>query len=101
MHIPLSKGNENSNKKNIPDGFLVVHQSFVQFPLLLQDRSEVRVGGGELREHVQSLQVEPSRLLDESLLPFNVGQIVERVGVSRTQAQGGRVTLLGILANIK
>lgn len=55
------------------DGLFVVHESLVEFALLLQNGGEVAVSRCEFGEHLQGLQVEPGRLLDVALLPFDVG----------------------------
>lgn len=67
-----------------PNGFLVMHKGFVQFALLLQNGSQVAVSGRKFGEYFEGFQVEPRSLLDEALFSFDVGQIVERIGVSRT-----------------
>ncbi len=64
-----------------PDCLLVVHEGLVQLALLLQDGGEVRVGGGELGEDLQGLEVEPRRLLDVALLALDVRKVVQRVRV--------------------
>lgn len=51
----------------------------------------------KLREHLERLQVESRRLIDEALLAFDVGQIVQRVRVRRTQPEGRVVATLGLL----
>ena len=43
------------------------------------------MGGRELGEDLERLEVEPRRVLDEALLPLDVGQVVQRVGVRRGQ----------------
>ena len=58
-----------------------MHQSFVELSLLLQDGCQVGVGGRELREDLESFQVEAGRVLDVALLPLDVGQVVQRIGV--------------------
>ena len=60
-------------------------KSFVQFSLLLQDGRQVGVGGRELGKHLQRLEVEPRRVLDVALLPFDVGQVVQGVRVRRRE----------------
>jgi hypothetical protein len=74
-----------------------MHESFIELALLLQDGSQIGMRGGKLGEDIQGLQIEARRFFDETLLPFDVGQIVERVGMGRTQAQGRRVTIFRIL----
>ena len=64
-----------------PDCLLVVHEGLVQLALLLQDGGEVRVGGGELGEDLQGLEVEPRRLLDVALLALDVRKVVQGVRV--------------------
>ena len=78
----------------LPDGLLVVEQGLIQLALLLQDRGQVRVCGRKLREHLQRLQVKPCCLLNIPLLPLDVRQIVERVGVRGAQLQCRVVALL-------
>ncbi len=58
-----------------------MHEGLVQLALLLQDGGEVRVGGGELGEDLQGLEVEPRRLLDVALLALDVRKVVQRVRV--------------------
>ena len=56
--------------------------------LLLQNGRQVGVGGCELREHLQRLEVEPGGLLDVTLLPLDVGQVVEAVRVGGAELEG-------------
>ena len=86
-----------STSAALPNGVLVVHERLVELALLLQHRRQVRVSGRELGEDVERLQVETRRLLDEALLALDVGQIVQRVGVRRTQSQRCCVTVFRIL----
>ncbi len=52
------------------------------------------MGGRKLREHLQRLQIQPRRLLYIPLLPLDIRQIIQRVGVGGTQLEGGVVALL-------
>lgn len=78
-----------------PNGLFVVHERLVQLPLLLQDRGQVGMSSSKLGEHLESLQVQPRGLLDVALLALDVGQIVERVRMRRTESEGGVVTFFG------
>ena len=46
------------------------------------------MGGCELGEHLQRLEVEPGGLLDVPLLPLDVGQVVEAVRVGGAELEG-------------
>jgi hypothetical protein len=71
-----------------------VEQRLIELALLLQYRCEIGVGGRKLRKHLQRLQIQPRRLLYIPLLPLDIRQIVQRVGVGGTQLEGGVVALL-------
>ena len=43
----------------LPNGLLVVHERFVELPLLLEDGRQVGVRRRELGKHLQGLQVQP------------------------------------------
>ncbi len=64
-----------------------MRQCFVELSLLLQDGRQVGMSGGELGEDFQSFQVEAGRVLDVALLPLDVGQVVQRIGVRRIQSE--------------
>ncbi len=52
------------------------------------------MGRRKLREHLQRLQIESRRLFNIPLLPLDIRQVVQRVGVGGTQLEGGVVALL-------
>lgn len=55
---------------------LIMKNRLLQLALLLQNRGEIAVRGGELRVDLERLQIQPRRLLDLPLLSFDVRQIV-------------------------
>ena len=67
-----------------------MRESFIELSLLLQYGCQVGVGGCELREDLQGLEVEPCRVLDVALFPFDVGQVVQGVGVRRGESGNKR-----------
>ncbi len=71
-----------------------MEQGLIELALLLQNGGKIRVGRRKLREHLQRLQIEPGRLLYITLLPLDIRQIIQRVGVGGTQLEGGVVALL-------
>jgi hypothetical protein len=71
-----------------------VKQGLIELALLLQYAGKIRVGRRKLREHLQRLQIQPGRLLNIPLLPFDIRQIIQRIGVGGTQLEGGVVALL-------
>ena len=52
--------------------------------LLLKDRCEIRVGGGKFWVNVEGFPIKIHSLVDVALLPFDVSQIVEGIGVGGT-----------------
>ena len=70
-----------------------MHEGLVQLALLLQDGGEVRVGGGELGEDLQGLEVEPRRLLDVSLLALDVRKVVQGVRVGGGKSGREKIVL--------
>ena len=85
----------------VPNSFFVMHKCFIEFALLLEDRGQIRMGRSEFRKDVEGLEIESRRFFDESLLAFDIGQIVQRIGMGRTQPQCSRVTILRILKKMK
>ena len=85
----------------LPNCLFVVHESFIEFALLLKHRRQVRVRSGELGEYVECLEVQPRRLFDVALLTFDIGQIVQRIGVRRAQPKSCRIAILRILNKTK
>lgn len=71
----------------LPYGLFVVCEGLIEFSLLLQDGCEVGVGGRELREDLQGLEVEPRRILDVALLALDVGQVVQGIRVGRGESE--------------
>lgn len=75
-----------SERRLDPDRFLVMHQRLVELALLLQHRCQIAVSSSEFWKHFQSLQIEPRRFFDVTLLAFNVSQIVQGISVGRAQS---------------
>lgn len=59
--VGIGKGGLDAN------GLLVVHEGLVELPLLLEDGGQVGVCRGELREHLQGLEVQAGGILGVSL----------------------------------
>ncbi len=71
-----------------------MEQRLIELALLLQYAGKIGMRGRKLRKHLQRLQIQPGRLLNIPLLPLDIRQVVERVGVGGTQLEGGVVALL-------
>jgi len=62
--------------------------------VLLQNSSTLL---NRLTEYLQCLAVEANGFLSKSLFTFDIGKIIERVGVGWTQSQRSVITLLSVL----
>ena len=60
--------------------------------LLLKDGCKVGVSGGKLGVNIERFSVKIHRLVDVTLLSFNVGQVVEGIRVRRAHGQCRVVT---------
>ena len=67
--------------EKLPYGLFIVKQRLIQFSLLLENGCKIAVGGSKLGENLECLQVEAGGLLDVPLLPLDVGEVVQAVGV--------------------
>lgn len=82
------------NHRHLPDGFFVMHKGFIKFALLLEDRCQIWMCCCKLWENLQGLEIETSCFFNVALLPLDVGKIVERICMCRTQPQCSIITLL-------
>ena len=69
----------------------------MEFPLLLENTGQIRVSHSKLRVNFQCFEVKTDGFFSVALLSFNVGKIVERIWVIRSQGQGSIVAIFSLL----
>ena len=69
----------------------------MKFPLLLENTGEIRVSHSKLWVNFQCFEVKTDGFFSVTLLSFNVGKIVERIRVIRSQGQGSVVAIFSFL----
>ena len=69
----------------------------MKFPLLLENTGQIRVSHSKLWVNFQCFEVKTDGFFCVALLSFNVGKIVERIWVIRSQGQGSIVAIFSFL----
>ena len=83
--------------QKLPDSFLVVHQCFIEFSLLLQNGGQIGMSRCKLRKHFQSFQIQGGGLFNEALFPLDVGQVIKGIRMVGTQPKVAKSWLKNLI----